>query len=496
MHTRYHTEYSNQLHQLLVSVSRHFYIGKNSMLKYQQKPMEVNINNCHRTGREHLVYYIMRDHFSGNFVFRLDTSRLLMSLAEFLYLAWSQEEGDEHFRGMPESVMIPKLISSPELLDGLTRLEIKPLHPPSGFASGVRIVRDLEQHIHYTLGQIADQRVENVTANREQIYRYMLKFGYPESKIKIWQDNLPPGHPRDVPEYQVFLRHFPPLVPVTKGSAAPASDLSGEKPDRVNKPAKSGNILEDPIGIHKFSPEKLERAQDLVYEAWDYADRQKRLSLAFEALKISPYCADAYNLLAAESRSQEEKLKLYRQGVEAGRLALGDLFFKRNSGDFWGLVETRPYMRAMHGLARCLWKAGRRDEAIDICKEMLELDGHDHQGVRYLLVTWLLEAGRDEECRQFLAENHGDISCFMIYSEALLAFRTGGSGRKSNQALQEAIRANRHVPPYLLGQKPVPFRLPDYYSPGDESEAVIYAGEAKEAWHSTPGALEWLEQNS
>jgi hypothetical protein len=119
-----------------------------------------------------------------------------------------------------------------------------------------------------------------------------------------------------------------------------------------------------------------------------------------------------------------------------------------------------------------------------------------HQGVRYLLVTWLLEAGRDEECRQFLAENHGDISCFMIYSEVLLAFRTGGSGRKSNQALQEAIRANKHVPPYLLGQKPVPFRLPDYYSPGDESEAVIYAGEAKEAWHSTPGALEWLEQNS
>jgi len=47
------------------------------------------------------------------------------------------------------------------------------------------------------------------------------------------------------------------------------------------------------------------------------------------------------------------------------------------------------------------------------------------------------------EREELLAE----ISCFMIYSEALLAFRTGGSGRNSNHALQEANRANKHIPP-------------------------------------------------
>jgi len=34
------------------------------MLKYQEKPFEVNINNFRRTKKEHLVYYLMRDHFS------------------------------------------------------------------------------------------------------------------------------------------------------------------------------------------------------------------------------------------------------------------------------------------------------------------------------------------------------------------------------------------------------------------------------------------------
>ena len=59
------SEYSNQLHQLLVSVSKHLYFGSDGQVKYQEKPMEVNISNCSKSRREHLVYYILRDHYSG-----------------------------------------------------------------------------------------------------------------------------------------------------------------------------------------------------------------------------------------------------------------------------------------------------------------------------------------------------------------------------------------------------------------------------------------------
>lgn len=96
----------------------------------------------------------------------------------------------------------------------------------------------------------------------------------------------------------------------------------------------------------------LEEAQDLVYEAWNAKDK-RRVRLARQALRISPDCADAYVLLAEETaRSLEEVRDLYEQGVKAGERALGPDAFKEFRGDFWGILETRPYMRARAGLAQ------------------------------------------------------------------------------------------------------------------------------------------------
>lgn len=41
--------------------------------------------------------------------------------------------------------------------------------------------------------------------------------------------------------------------------------------------------------------------QNLVYEAWDTPNNQKRMKLAHQALALWPDCADAYLLLAEES---------------------------------------------------------------------------------------------------------------------------------------------------------------------------------------------------
>lgn len=96
----------------------------------------------------------------------------------------------------------------------------------------------------------------------------------------------------------------------------------------------------------------LERAQDLMYQAWE-ATGPMRVKLARQALEISPDCADAYVLLAEETaRTPEEALDLYTKGVAAGERALGKKYFEENAGHFWGLLETRPYMRARLGLAQ------------------------------------------------------------------------------------------------------------------------------------------------
>ncbi|MEM5818338.1 MAG: hypothetical protein AAGU16_10815, partial [Desulfitobacterium hafniense] len=81
------TEYSNQLHQLLVSVSQHLYFDKDGYVTYQKKPLGVNIKSCHKSRKEHLVYYVLRDHFSGTFTFQIATTKRLIPLTDFLHYA-------------------------------------------------------------------------------------------------------------------------------------------------------------------------------------------------------------------------------------------------------------------------------------------------------------------------------------------------------------------------------------------------------------------------
>jgi tetratricopeptide (TPR) repeat protein len=239
----------------------------------------------------------------------------------------------------------------------------------------------------------------------------------------------------------------------------------------------------------------LGEAQDIIYQAWEARSRSQRVKLAKQALAISTDCADAYVLLAQESaRNPEEALDFYRQGVEAGERAIGDEFDDMVE-HFWGVLETRPYMRAREGLAETLWALGERKQAITHVQEMLRLNPHDNQGMRYILINWLLETGQDKEVDKLLKRYPDDYSASWHYSQALHSFRQSGASKQANEQLDAAISYNPHVPKYLLMRRPLPAQMPGYYSPGDDSEAITYIVEGRRAWLQTDGALMWLRDS-
>ena len=237
----------------------------------------------------------------------------------------------------------------------------------------------------------------------------------------------------------------------------------------------------------------LAKAQELMYQAFGAPDPVERLKLARQALDLSPDCADAYILLAEHAKSRKEALDLFEKAAAAGERALGTRAFREDVGHFWGLLETRPYMRAREGMASKLWTMGRRDEAIGHLQDMLRLNPGDNQGVRYTLAGWLLAEGRDEELARLL-EGYDEGSGYWAYTQALAAFRRHGDTSETRKLLKVARRANQHVPAYLLGRKPLPQERPGYYSPGDETEAVFYVGTTLSGWRETPGATAWLKE--
>ncbi len=238
----------------------------------------------------------------------------------------------------------------------------------------------------------------------------------------------------------------------------------------------------------------LDKAQELIYKAWEARTRKECISLAREALKISPDCADAYVILAEEyATSLGEALCYYRAGVAAGERAIGAKNFQAYAGHFWGELDTRPYMRAKAGLAECLWEMGKQTEAITHYQEMLKLNPHDNQGTRYILAACLLKMGDIANLKRLLNRYHEDSSAWQ-YTHALILFMERGDSPEARLALQIASRNNHYVIPYLTGQKQLPRQLPETIGIRDRNEAIYYAAEFGPGWMETPGAVDWLKQ--
>lgn len=241
----------------------------------------------------------------------------------------------------------------------------------------------------------------------------------------------------------------------------------------------------------ELTPE--EKAQDLIYDAWEATSKKRRRELVREALELWPDCPDAHVLLAEDANNPQEARKHYEKAFEAAKSNRDPSAFEEAIGHFWD-IEFRPYMRARAGLARCLWQLGERDEAISHFTEMLRLNPGDNQGLRYALIHWLLCENRDGEARDLIRQ-YDEESAHWLYPEALVLYRSEGETKRANRKLKDAMMENEFVPLYLLGQRKEPKRVPETFELGSEEEAMVYVGaySAIAAWRSTEGALKWLE---
>ncbi|MDM8005417.1 MAG: hypothetical protein QUV05_04595 [Phycisphaerae bacterium] len=256
--------------------------------------------------------------------------------------------------------------------------------------------------------------------------------------------------------------------------------------------AISREFVGKPMDPSQFPPRNaLEQAQDLCYQAFDSIGR-RQLQLARQALAVCPDCADAYVLLAERAGDVNKAADLYAQGVAAGERALGPDRFENDAGHFWGQTDTRPYMRARLGLAGCLERLNRNEEALNHYRELLRLNPGDNQGVRYTYLPLLLKMGLDAEAARFMKNSQDEPTANWTYTRALLAYRLGGDCSTARMELMKAVKVNPYVAGYLLAEEELD-GMPASYSLGSREEAIVCASELQSAFSATPGALEWLK---
>ncbi len=291
--------------------------------------------------------------------------------------------------------------------------------------------------------------------------------------------------------------YFPPTIghnrrAVERETAAIQAYLEQAKPkDEEELQQILANINKQELPKPTLTSPKSQ-SQELIYDAWEFDNPKERIKLAKKALQIYPYNADAYLILAEDSAVSLPKQKaLLLKGLEAGEKSLDPDLFQNDIGHFWGILETRPYMRVKSALAQCLWELGEQEDALNHLRELLKLNPNDNQGIRYLLSTYLLAANKLVEYKEVLDKYGEEGSANLLYNRALVEYKQKNKPL-ADSYLQQAFQFNPYVADYLSGKKNPPPISPLYYSPGGEDEAQIYAIVHKELWVQTKGALEWL----
>ncbi|MBZ5522124.1 MAG: tetratricopeptide repeat protein [Acidobacteriia bacterium] len=235
-----------------------------------------------------------------------------------------------------------------------------------------------------------------------------------------------------------------------------------------------------------------EEAQEIADQAMQAPTARKGLALARQALAKDADCVDALVVLAgAASKSDEQYIAGLEKAVAAGERSLGADYFEENKGHFWGLVETRPYMRARATLAEFLFSAGRMPEAISHFEGILALNPNDNQGVRDRLLNCYLASGDLKGAQRLLRQYHEDCSAVFNWGKTMERFLAGDQ-KGAERALQLAQKDNRFVGLYFTGKKTPPRETPPYYSPGSEEEAQICLETLAETLIAHPKLVMWL----
>ena len=194
MYQRYKTSQSNEVHQLVVGVSRHSFVTAVGKFQRQKKPFDVRLDKPASFTKRHVVHYLVRDHFSGLFYAELTETGHIFPVHEFLYRAWSKKDTHPLY-GVPHGVTVPATVRAlwPDLVSMLKEATIEAIDVTSGFQGGIRDLRTWENELHFGLyesGYPPDYE-EVLRRAPEACANFNVSEYRGEPKSKIWTENLP-----------------------------------------------------------------------------------------------------------------------------------------------------------------------------------------------------------------------------------------------------------------------------------------------------------------
>jgi hypothetical protein len=197
MFNEYRSSYPNHVHQVAVTPSKHYYLGQDGLLRYQQKPFEIKLETLARSKKRHMVMYALRDHYTDLYYAEVSFGVELSSLEGFLGRAWHKKPGYP-FCGLPEILMLPKNVINafPGIVQAVKAEDVHLIPATSGYQSGVpTMTRKIETSLLFaknsalgktgTLDDVDDAVRLGMRYNAREKLRMTSK-----TKLDLWQQHV------------------------------------------------------------------------------------------------------------------------------------------------------------------------------------------------------------------------------------------------------------------------------------------------------------------
>ena len=228
-------------------------------------------------------------------------------------------------------------------------------------------------------------------------------------------------------------------------------------------------------GEIEYKNTPLDDAYEILEEAQNARNKKEAIRLAKKAYEKSPDCFDAILFQCDLEENGIKRMKLLDDGLEfeKNRLTKEKYFDKENIGHFYGIFETRPYIRGLVVKAEYLLEEGKLRQAESICREVLRLNENDNMGVRYLLMA-IFATLEEENDMLKLYKKYPEETLEMLFPLFALYYKIGNDN-KAKEYLNRVNKCNSNFVKLFNGSIRKNDKVtPGYYSRGDSSEIFMY----------------------
>jgi hypothetical protein len=244
-------------------------------------------------------------------------------------------------------------------------------------------------------------------------------------------------------------------------------DEANEKLQEFIKMYNSGEIE------YKNTP--LDDAYEILEEAQHAKNEKEAIRLAKKAYEKSAECFDALLFQCDLEENGIKRMKLLNDGLEfeKNRLTKENYFDKENIGHFYGIFETRPYIRGLVTKIEYLLEEGKLRQACNICNEVLKLNNNDNLGARYLLMAIYGVLEEEKEMLK-LYKKYPEENLEMLFPLFAIYYKNGND-KKALEYLNRIDKCNSNFVKFFKGTIKESKKVnPGYYSRGDSSEIFMY----------------------